>query len=70
MPPIVLALACQVDLVKEQIKELLKVGAIHPCNSPWAVPVLFIKKPNGSLGFFMDYWALNKVTIKDLHPLP
>ena len=57
-------------LVKEQIKELLEVGAIHPSNSPWVAPILFVKKPNGNLHFCVEYQALNKVTIKDLYPLP
>ena len=32
--------------------------------------MLFVKKPDGLLRFFVDYRALNAVTIKDKYPLP
>ena len=32
--------------------------------------MLFVKKPDGSIRFFVDYKALNAVTIKDKYPLP
>ena len=32
--------------------------------------MLFMKKPDGSLRFCIDYRALNAVTIKDKYPLP
>ena len=41
-----------------------------PIQLALAVSVLFIKKPNSSLCFCMDYRGLNKVTVKDLYPLP
>ena len=46
------------------------MGAIRPSSLPWGAPVLFSKKPDGSLQFCMDYRVLNKLTIKDLYPLP
>ena len=57
-------------LIKEQITELLEGGAIRPSSSPWGSPVLFVKKPDGSLRFCIDFRALNNVTIKDRYPLP
>ena len=32
--------------------------------------MLFVKKPDKYLRFFVDYRALNAVTIKDKYPLP
>ena len=57
-------------LIKEQIKELIAGGAIRPSSSPWGSPVLFVKKPDGSLRFCIDYRALNSLTVKDRYPLP
>ena len=46
------------------------MGAIRPSSLPWGAPVLFAKKPDGSLQFCMDYCALNKLTIRDSYLLP
>jgi hypothetical protein len=32
--------------------------------------VLFVKKKDGSIRMCIDYWELNKVTIKNRYPLP
>ena len=52
------------------MEELLETGMIRPSKSPFASPVLFVKKPDGSLRFCVDYRMLNAVTIKDRFPLP
>ena len=57
-------------LIKEQLKLLVESGQIRPSSSPWGSPVLFIRKPDGSLRFCVDYRALNQATIKDSYPLP
>ena len=33
-------------------------------------PVLFVKKKDGSLRMCIDYFQLNKVTMKNKYPLP
>ena len=41
---------------------------IHPSNSPWTLPVVMVKKKDGSLCFCVDF-QLNAATVKDAHPL-
>ena len=56
--------------LKVQLQELLDLGFIRPSHSPWGAPVLFVKKKEGSLRMCIDYQELNKLTIKNRHPLP
>jgi len=39
-------------------------------QAPFASPILFIKKPNRGLRFYIDYRKLNNITRKDRYPLP
>ncbi|GJP85713.1 hypothetical protein CLOP_g15819 [Closterium sp. NIES-67] len=39
-------------------------------SSPYAAPILFVKKKDGSMRMCIDYCALNKITIKNRYPLP
>ncbi|WVZ87899.1 LOW QUALITY PROTEIN: hypothetical protein U9M48_034474, partial [Paspalum notatum var. saurae] len=57
-------------LIKENIDELLGKGFIRPSSSPWAFPVLFVDKKDGTRRMCVDYRALNDVTIKNKYPLP
>jgi hypothetical protein len=56
--------------LKKQIDELLEKGYIRPSTSPWAVPVLFVMKKDGTKRMCIDYRALNEVTVKNKYPLP
>jgi hypothetical protein len=56
--------------LKKQIDELLQKGYIRPSTSPWAAPVLFVEKKDGTRRMCIDYQALNEVTIKNKYPLP
>jgi hypothetical protein len=56
--------------LKEHIKELLENGFIRPSSSPWAAPVIFVTKKDGTQRLCVDYRALNEVTIKNMYPLP
>jgi hypothetical protein len=53
-----------------QLKELLKKGYIHPSVSPWGAPTLFVKKKDGTLRMCINFFQLNKYTIKNKYPLP
>ncbi|WVZ93672.1 hypothetical protein U9M48_039636, partial [Paspalum notatum var. saurae] len=57
------------ELIKENIDELLGKGFIRPSSSPWAFPVLFVDKMDGTRRMCVDYRALNDVTIKNKYLL-
>nr|GEZ63382.1 hypothetical protein [Tanacetum cinerariifolium] len=64
MPPL------ELEKLRNQLKELMDAGYIRPSKAPYGVPVLFQRKKDGSLQMCIDYWALNKVTIKEKYPIP
>lgn len=56
--------------VKEYIQELLLKGWIVKSQSPYAAPIVCVRKKDGSLRLCIDYRLLNKKTVPDKHPLP
>ena len=53
-----------------QVQQMLASNVIRPSNSPWASPVVMVRKKDGSLRFCVDFQQLNAATVKDAHPLP
>ena len=56
--------------LKTQLQELLDMGFIRTSVSPWGASVLFVKKKDETLRICIDYRKINKVTVKNKHPLP
>ena len=56
--------------LKNQLSQLLEQGFIWPSVSPWAAPVLFQKKKDGTFPLCIDFRGLNQCTIKNKYPLP
>ncbi|SLM35328.1 retrotransposon nucleocapsid protein [Lasallia pustulata] len=55
---------------QEYLDENLKKGFISPSHAPYASPVLFAVKPNGSLRVCVDYRKLNAITKRNRYPIP
>ncbi|GJR21193.1 reverse transcriptase domain-containing protein [Tanacetum coccineum] len=60
----------EIKALAEQLKELSDKGFIRPSSSPQGAPILFVIKKDGSFWMCIDYRELNKVTMKNLYPLP
>ena len=56
--------------IREYLRDALEKNWIRPSSSQVGSPVLFVKKPDGSLRLCVDYRGVNEVTIKNNYPLP
>ena len=60
----------QRDEVKQLLRDMLARDIIQPSKSPWASPIVVVRKKDGSARFCVDYRKLNSITHKDAYPLP
>ena len=56
--------------VDKLVKEMLEQQVIVPSASPWASPVVLVRKKDGGVRFCVDYRKLNSETKLDEFPLP
>lgn len=56
--------------VNKELEQMLADDIIEPSSSPWASPIVLVKKPDGSYRFCVNYKKLNEVSLPDAYPLP
>jgi hypothetical protein len=57
------------EFISKEIENLLTTKKISPSTSPWASPVVLVKKKDGSVRFCIDYRKLNAVSKRDCYPM-
>ncbi|KAK2912645.1 hypothetical protein Q8A73_006758 [Channa argus] len=55
---------------QELIKSMVANDIIEPSDSPWAAPMVMVRKKTGKKRHCVDYRRLNALTKKDSYPLP
>ena len=56
--------------ISDMVQDMLRDGIIQESASPWASPVVMVRKKDGTMRFCVDYRRLNAITRKDVFPLP
>ena len=56
--------------VEDKIAELVRIGIVKECSSPWNFPLIPIRKKSGDLRLCVDFRRLNEITVKKIFPLP
>ncbi|KAE8889046.1 hypothetical protein PF010_g24596 [Phytophthora fragariae] len=57
-------------IMEDNVSKMLRAGVIEEGNGAWGFPVVLVRKRDGEVRFCVDYRALNKVTKRDVYPLP
>ena len=55
----------ELTTIREYLAANLAKGFVIPSKAPFASPVLFTRKPNGSLRFYVNYRKLNALIKKN-----
>ena len=68
--PIYWRLILENDEIKRQIQEFLQKGHIRPSSSPCGSLIMLVQKKDGTWRLYIDYRALNKITVWNRYPIP
>ena len=54
--------------IQRQVQEMVDAGVAERSFSPWAAPVVLVRRKDERTRFCVDYRKLNDVTVKDAYP--
>lgn len=57
-------------IMKDLTEDMLASKVIQPSTSPWASPVVLVRKKDGKQRFCIDFRRLNLVTTRDVYTIP
>ena len=60
----------QLEEVRAHLDELLSKGIIQQSESPYAAPIVVVRKKNNTIRLCCDYRKLNSLMVRDAHPIP
>ena len=60
----------QKNEIDKMIQDLLQAGTVQPSSSPYASPVVLVKKKDNTWRLCVDYRKFNEMTVKDRFPIP
>ena len=60
----------KMESLKKHIADMIKMGVIRESDSPYASPVVVVKKKDSTNRVCVDYRKLNKLTVIDPAPMP
>ena len=56
--------------LEKELDKLQKIKCIEPATSPYASPIVLVRKKNGILRLCVDHWSVNNDTVPDRYLLP
>ena len=57
------------ETIDEEVEKMLKLEVIRRCDSPYASPIVLVKKKDGSVRFCTDFRKLNLITLFSTEPM-
>ena len=58
------------ESLRTDIADMIKIGVIRESSSPYASPVVLVKKKDNTNRVCVDYRKINKLTVFDPEPMP
>lgn len=60
----------EMEVIEAEVQKMLALGIIQPSVSPWCASPVAVLKKDGKWRICIDYRELNKITKKDMFPMP